>query len=73
MVIDCHIHCALSGFGKLKKGLMSEDTPEREGWFLSLAARYRKHNVKALRDGGDAYEMCIRDSEYTVLKIYVNI
>lgn len=55
MVVDCHIHCALSGFGKLKKGLMSEDTPEREGWFSSLATRYRKHNVKALRDGGDAY------------------
>ena len=55
MVIDCHIHCALSGFGKLKKELMAEDTPERGGWFLSLATRYRKHNVKALRDGGDAY------------------
>ena len=46
MVIDCHIHLRFKRFGKLKKELMAEDTPEREGWFLSLATRYRKHNVK---------------------------
>ncbi|MEG0378319.1 MAG: amidohydrolase, partial [Eubacterium sp.] len=55
MIIDVHIHCALSGVGRLKKNLMQSDTPERRNWFNSLLARYKKANVFALRDGGDAY------------------
>ncbi|MEF9918333.1 MAG: amidohydrolase family protein [Eubacterium sp.] len=55
MIIDVHIHCALSGVGKLKTSLMKADTPERQKWFESLIARYKNANVCALRDGGDRY------------------
>lgn len=54
MLIDCHIHCALSGLGKLQKGEIM-DSNIRRRWFEALIKRYKHFGVIALRDGGDPF------------------
>ena len=55
MLIDCHVHCALSGTGQLAKNLMASPSAERQHWFETLAALYAEHGIRAVRDGGDKY------------------
>lgn len=55
MLIDCHVHCALSGSGQIPKNLMASDSEARQQWFKNLAALYVRHGIRAVRDGGDKY------------------
>ncbi|MDO4288308.1 MAG: amidohydrolase family protein [Eubacterium sp.] len=55
MLIDCHVHCALSGLGQLEKNLMAAPSAVRQHWFENLAALYVEHGIGAVRDGGDKY------------------
>ena len=64
MYTDCHIHCALSGFRHLPKGLMAKDAPERRSFFIRTVKDYQKAGVIALRDGGDCYGASIAFKAY---------
>lgn len=52
---DCHIHCALSPVGRLPKGFMASDSPERRSFFMENISHYAKKGITALREGGDPY------------------